>query len=256
MPQLSSGEEIKDLCASIERLRAAKCGVCFGYMVDSSRRRHGLYKPYKFVTESASSTMLSLGTLLSTRKTRKVECLWMADSRRLALALSYGVLRLHNTPWLKSQWSGDDIVLFEQNNKIATDHPFVSAEPGNLDPATGALAISQPSNPLIRSQTIFALAIVLIELCLREPWQDLHVPEDLNADGTKHVATDYLTAFRLLGRVEGDAGPKYGGVVKRCLELSRDLNYADPSLNNEAFRRAFYEDVVVVLEEHVTSTWT
>lgn len=143
-------------------------------------------------------------------------------------------------------------MLFEQNNKIAIDYPFASTEvlPAAATTMTGGDE-NQASNPAIKSQAVFALAIALIELCMKKPLHELRELRDLNPDGAKHASTDHFTAIRLLPRIEAKAGKKYADAVNRCINLSCNLNYAKPTLQNESFRRAMYEDVVAALEEAV-----
>lgn len=258
MPPQLVGEEIKDFCASIERFRATKCDGCFGYMIDSSKQRHGVYKPKKLLLDRKSSSAVPLSTLIATRKTAQGGDFTVADSRRLALSVSYGLLRLHNTPWLRDYWSGDDIVLFEQNKKLAADYPFASAEPSTaaVTTMTGVDQTRQASNPAIKSHIVFALAIILIELCMRKPLHEFYAPTDLNPDGSKNASTDYFTVHRLADRLEETAGKKYSDAVKRCIALSCDLAFANPTLDNEAFRRAVYEAVVAELQKDVDFAWS
>ena len=237
-------DEIKDLCESIQRLRASECGICLGYLQDQvNAHRHGLYWPEKPLVDRNALISVSLGSILSSSDPQASR-LSVADSRRLALSLSLGVLRLHDTPWLARQWSRDDITLFKQNNFILAKHPFVST---NLQAASQVRPCR--ASPTIRNETLFALGVVLIELCLRKSFDDLHVAEDLNSDGTKHAASDFLAADRLLDDVYDQAGKRYGDAVRRCVRCEFDER--STSLEDNSFRRAVYETVIAVLEEDV-----
>lgn len=239
--------EIKDLCESIQKSRMSKCGMCLGYLLDQvGARRHALYWPEEPLVARNTLSSVSLESLLKGDGTArsKQPKLSVAESRRLALALSLGVLRLHDTPWLSHRWGRKDITLFEQNGTVLAKHPFVSA---NFQQATQDCA--QKSSPAIRNETLFALGVVLIELCMGDSFDSMFLPEDLSPDGSKHAASDFLAANRLVDRVYDQAGKRYGDAVRRCILCEFDQRKS--SLKDDAFRRAVYDNVVAVLEEDV-----
>ena len=246
-------EEIIDLCASIERLKAMQCGICLGYLQDvQNARRHGLYWPSKRLVDKTSLDSTSLGTILAEQGQQQGLTLSVANSRRLALSLAFGTLQLHDTPWLGKRWGRNDITLFKQNGKILAEHPFVSADLQDAVPLQIAgQGKSTPfvSCPCIRNETLFALGVVLIELCLEKPFDQLCASQDLNSDGTKHAASDFLTATRLLDQIYDRAGHRYGDAVRRCILC--EFDQSKTSLEDESFRRAVYDNVVAVLEEDV-----
>jgi hypothetical protein len=250
MPQKDL-EEIIDLCASIQRLRAKQCETCLGYLLDArNARRHGLFWPRQRLVDNSSFDSLSLGTILAEHAQQSGAKLSVADSRRLALSLALGTLRLHDTPWLGKRWDRDDITLLKQNGKILADHPFVST---NLRDATVLSSQTRLSSLTscagVRNETLFALGVVLIELCLEKPFDQLSAPEDLNSDETKHAASDFLTATRLLDAVYDKAGGKYGDAVRRCILC--EFDHRKPSLDDDSFCKTVYDNVVVVLEDDV-----
>ena len=243
-------EEIIDLCASIQRLRAMQCEMCLGYLLDASNaRRHGLFWPRKRLVDNSSFDSFSLGTVLGEGAQQSGVKLSVADSRRLALSLALGTLRLHDTPWMGKRWDRNDITLLKQNGKILAEHPFVSS---NLHATTGSShkrLSSLTSCAGVRNETLFALGVVLIELCLEKPFDQLYAPEDLGTDGNKHAASDLLTATRLLDEVYDRAGGKYGDAVRRCILC--EFDHRKPSLDDDSFCKTVYDNVVVVLEEDV-----
>lgn len=246
-------EEIIDLCASIQRLRAMQCEMCLGYLRDAQdARRHGIFWPRKRLVDKASFDSLSLGAVLAGQAQQSGAKLSVADSRRLALSLALGTLRLHDTPWLGKRWDRYDITLMMQNGKILADHPFVSTSLQNATAAQGSKqskCSSITSCAGVRNETLFALGVVLIELCLEKPFEQLSAPEDLNPGGTKHAASDFLTATRLLDSVYDRAGGKYGDAVRRCILC--EFDHRKPSLDDDSFCKSVYDNVVMVLEEDV-----
>ena len=205
---------------------------------------HGLYRPTLPLAHETALYTTSLGSLIGT--------LSVADSRRIGLALALGVLRVCETPWLEKQWGRDDIVLFEEDGKVLADHPFVSADLRTASHPQIATHTSRQCfapTALVGNETIFALGIVLIELCLEKRLEDLSAPADFNADGTKHVASDFFTATRVLDQVYDKAGTRYGDAVRRCIRCEFDQRKT--TLDDAAFCRAVHDNVVAVLEEDV-----
>lgn len=211
--QQQSLDEIKDLCESIQKLRTSKCGICLGYLQDQvNAGRHGIYWPKQPLVDRKTLTSVSLGSLLADSSQQPKARLSVADSRRLALALALGVLRLHDTPWLAEQWNRDDITLFKQNNMILATHPFVSTDLQTIGTQ------KTKGSPAIRNETLFALGIVLIELCMEQSFDALYLPEDLNVDGSKHAISDFLAANRLVDQVYDRGG---NGTATPCGDASR-----------------------------------
>ena len=248
--QQQNVEEIIDLCASIQRFRAVQCGICLGYMLDAQNaRRHGLYWPSNRLVDTTSFDSLSLGEILAEQGKRQDLRLSIADSRRLAPMLALGILQLHDTPWLGEQLTRNNITLFTRSGKVLAHHPFVSADLQDKVPTQITGQLKPGSCAVVRNEILFALGVVLIELCFRQPFEDFRAPEDLNPDGTRHAASDFLTATRLLDEVYETAGIRYGDAVRRCILCEFDQRKT--SLKDDTFRRAVYVNVVTVLEEEV-----
>ena len=73
---------------------------------------------------------------------------------------------------------------------------------------------------------------------------------DLNADGTKHTTIEYCAALRLLDTITGEASLEYVEVTRQCIECH--FNQGAASLDNDVFREAVYDNVVMVLEEEAS----
>lgn len=190
-PQASL-QEIQNICQELHQLRPHQCEVCLGYVLDDSSQRYGLYWPKQPIIDRDTMTTVSLGEV--------VRELTGTASRQLALMLATGMMRLQGTPWLAKQWGHREVILFRKGQVLLTQHPFLSVM---VKPAPGSSPAVQYFNkgPLIGNETVFALGILLIELCFRKPFQELIEREDLNADGTRHPSTDFLAANRLLSEV-------------------------------------------------------
>lgn len=238
--------EIHDLCGDLPKLKSSRCGQCLGVLRDPSRDvRHGLFWPSSPVVDRTSLGMLSLGELLSQLPGQSLS---VADTKHLAVELSACVLKLYDTPWLGKQWGRHEVTLFKKGSKILAEYPFISAKMGAVPALTcDSGHVYFQASPAIPNETVFALGILLIELCLRQPFDQLILPSELNPDGTKKELSDYTAALRLLDRVDDTAGHRYAEVVRRCVRGHFEQRLT--SLKSEAFRRAVYDGVVAELQD-------
>lgn len=243
------GPDIQDLCTSVLSLQSRECGgVCLGYLANTlPRTRLGLFRPQTPILNKDSFNMLSLGDILD--KKQGAPRLSVASRQRLAASLAIGLLRLHGTPWLDKQWGRREITFFSNGGRVLVEHPFLSTklDASSTHPSPG---IYFTPSAAIRNESLFALGIILIELCLHRPFEDLLLPADLNADGTKHATTEYCAALRLLDTITGEASLEYVEVTRQCIECH--FNQGAASLDNEIFRDAVYDNVVTVLEEEAS----
>jgi hypothetical protein len=240
--------EIQDLCGSILSLQSRECGVCLGYLANALPSiRLGLFHPQAPIIDRDSFSMLSLRDILN--KKQGAPHLSIASRQRLAASLAIGLLRLHGTPWLNKQWGHREVTFFSNGGRVLVEHPFLSTK---LDTSstTGNPAVYFTPSAAIRNESLFAFGILLIELCLHQPFEDLLLPADLNADGTKHAITEYCAALRLLNTITGEASLEYVEVTRQCIECH--FNQGAASLDNDVFREAVYDNVVMVLEEEAS----
>jgi hypothetical protein len=172
-----------------------------------------------------------------------------ADARRLAVPLAAGVLRLDGTPWLDETWNNNNIFLIRQQGKLLADHPFVSQ---NLETVVRPVAITPDVSltaHVIRNHTLFALGIVLTELCMGKSMGKLHISSELNTDGTKHDLSDFQAASRLLDMedISDRFGQRWSNVVRPCIHC--DLNQPKTSFEDTEFQQAVYNEILAELEE-------
>jgi hypothetical protein len=240
--------DIKDLCGSILGFQSRECGVCLGYLADTPKSvRLGLFRPQAPIIDSDSFSMLSLGDML--KEKHGVRSLSVASRRRLAASLALGLLRLHNTPWLSKQWGHKEITFFSNSGRILTEHAFLTTSVTSQGAPCDPIAYFTPS-AAITNESLFVLGIILIELCLHQAFENLLSPAELNPDGTKHAASEYLAALRLLDKVDEEASWRYGDAIRHCINCP--FNQGAASLDNKVFREAVYDNVVAVLEEEAS----
>jgi hypothetical protein len=240
--------EIHDLCGTIVSLQGREQGGCLGYLkVNPPSVRLGLFRPRVPIVDKDSFDMVSLHDLLIQK--HNSSSLSLANRQRLAAALALGLLHFYDTPWLTKQWGHREITFFSNGGHILVEHPFISTPLDSKSIRCSPVTYFAPS-AAIRNESLFALGIVLIELCLHRSFDELLLPVDLNIDGTKHATTEYRAALRLLETLPGEASVEYVGVTRQCIECQ--FNQGPASLDNNIFREAVYDNVVAVLQDEAS----
>ncbi|KAI4243803.1 MAG: hypothetical protein L6R42_010638, partial [Xanthoria sp. 1 TBL-2021] len=101
----------------------------------------------------------------------------------IAVTLAHTVLQLHDSPWLNESWSKNDIWFFssgvDRHKRPNIQRPYISRsfQPQSDQSAStsgaGPIAQTDLYSHLIINKSLFALGIILIELALNRPFEDL-----------------------------------------------------------------------------------
>ena len=218
------------------------------------------------------------GQLLRVHK--KIE---MPDRLYLAYVLSWIFLRLYGTSFLDSAWGLKDVQFLRRldgTRDPALMDPFVSKSfessrhhyptsslptPPESDASSRSSITSTASNLTLgpaaqettphvvrslrnRNHGVFILGVSLIEVFFHKRLHEMYVPADLDSKGKETEETPYLALERLIYKIRQKAGDRYGNAVRRCIRCEFDQWYDD--INCADFRQAFYQKVVVPLEEN------
>jgi hypothetical protein len=116
----SEVEKVEDLCKTISALPASKTAKLW---VDSRENLHLLPESSNSSVSTIYSTTISLADLLRLQSKGKTT-MTLRERLGLATTLSWAVLQFHSTPWLKDEWTKDDIVFPQQ--PFGTSSPYVS----------------------------------------------------------------------------------------------------------------------------------
>jgi hypothetical protein len=246
-PQPPNLIKIQNLCAAIKN--GGHDNTCLGVLVDELKRQnHGLYLVQRsLLDDQAQATIPLTLRLATTGPARRRFKLTRKNGLQLALTLASSVLQLHKTPWLGSKWGKDDILFFQGPNGTLLEQPFISKSFSSIQGQTlTSRKLARPF-PCVRNEMIFALGVVLIELCLGCPLEEMRTPEDLDDFGNPNVFTDYMTAQRLVPEVYEEGGGRYGDVVRRCIHC--DFDQPEVNFDVEAFCKAFQKGVISPLWE-------
>ena len=189
----------------------------------------------------------------------------LSGRQRLSIAviLAHTVLQLHDSPWLSESWSKNDIWFFSSgvdcHKRPNIARPYISRSfKARSDQNTSTseevlVAQTDQYSHLIINKTLFALGILLIELALNKPLEELRtdvMSSEPSASNRSYTTIDtYQVAISLIDRVYDEQGTQYGYVVQRCLRCEFSFQDSMKRLELEEFRAAVYEGVLVPLEE-------
>lgn len=243
---------IRNLCRSLQAYQAAgesrSNDDCIGFLecqkqyvlaVNVARR--------KTLTDGEQrQNIASLRQVILSHGTSTLPVLSRAERLFIALTVATAVLELHHTPWLRERWTLDDILIHINSGEDLRDRVYVSKD--FPEPFDFQLAKQDEDHPGVRNVTLFALGIVLIELCLGQTLESMRNQYDpLESNGRVNIVTQWATANRMMLKVAGEAGNRYGDAVRRCLYC--EFDQSDTNLHNDRFREAVYQGVVVPLKE-------
>ena len=164
---------------------------------------------------------------------QSTELLW-EDSLRLAVQLALGVLRMEGS-WIKGELKTDN-VLFDKMRHEASVQDLISRDEASSGPVN---SISPLVAHLIRSEALFSLGLILVELAFGQVLESLRIPED--SDSNERLQ-DLKTATRLLPHIKGNRGPRYQQVVESCLFVPFHIKSVD--LDEEEFQKYILANVV------------
>jgi hypothetical protein len=181
-------------------------------------------------------SLTSLGDLPA-GKQNPIHLLSAKQRYGIAAAMAWSVLHLGETPWLGEFWSEKQANLFLEKNAHAgapdSPKPYLSYI-FSLTPIPEERPSSE-LDELIPNRVIFALGVILVELCMI----------DLKSGS---LIEDYRTAVSRLDEVRRIAGSAYGDAAERCVKFSfrgRDMYKKFDLLQ---FRKQFYDDVVAPVQ--------
>ncbi|KAK3985657.1 hypothetical protein QBC44DRAFT_404018 [Cladorrhinum sp. PSN332] len=208
--------------------------------------------------KTGNCEFLALGDLLSSSH----QSPWVLSRRQrfsIASAATWAVLYLCGTPWLNENDSFGSLSDSIQLGASPKSHPAPQ------QPSLGISHLFKPSSnqtseartdlppTRIRNQVLFALGVLLTELCLNKTLESIR-QQELGSKGkgkvtepahlTAGMLDDFDLADRESDRVYLDAGQSYGYAVQRCLRCEFPGRDSTKSFDFEEFRRHFFNGVV------------
>lgn len=157
-------------------------------------------------------------------------------------------MRLHGAAWLGKHLGTDDIAFLRiGNGSTASEHSYI-VKPASRPPKYPTMLSNLAS--ACRNKTIFNLGVLLIELCLVQPFEDLPDHELQRHGSTNPDADDvdiWVLIDNIIDKVSNEAGTRYENAVRRCLYCDFDRRSVD--FEDEGFYDVFCLKVFGRLEE-------
>lgn len=241
---------IPDFCSILCKVGpSASFKTYMGSIEDSdAKHRYCFYSMDKHQKSLETQTLEDLlsSSLQSVGGLQRPACLFSRHDRLLLAAiLASNVLQLHGS-WLKSDWRSRDIVFpkASDDGKAVVKQPYLA---GHGVSTVSSPTITTTTSPLIANAVLFPLGLVLVELSLGQSISALRISDD---DDTVEANANLKTGLRVLGRVYGDSGERYGNVVTNCFRWSATRN---STADDDDFQQLAFQDIVSPLIEDL---WT
>ncbi|RSL56990.1 hypothetical protein CEP54_008524 [Fusarium duplospermum] len=201
---------------------------------------------------------ISLRHLLLNQNSRQAhEHLALSAKQRYAIATSiaWSVLHLSDSPWLGEGWDQDEIKFFvdegSEGMQLVSQLPSNSYAFHKRTPADQPLSSTTGFSHLIPNKAVFTLGVILIELCLKKPFEELRQTLHYGSKGqvvSDPILDQYQTALDKLNDVYLEAGNSYGDAAQRCIKFSFQGSDSTKRFNIEQFRIQFYNTVVAPVQ--------
>ena len=224
---------------------------CLGFLLDQKERRYTFLPVMQPAVHPSKLEIVTLEDLLQDSRAandggiRQTHVLSKRDRIYIATLLSISLLQLHSTPWLAGTWTKKNMFFTRAKDipsaPIDTNRLYVSP-PVDLDAAK--LRPNRPDNAANAIKYLFALGVMLLELCFGNALEDNPARHlYLGNDGKPNDYTDFATANHWQESVLGEIGPDYAEAVRKCILCAFPHPYKD--LSDDHFSEAIHAEVVV-----------
>jgi len=162
---------------------------------------------------------------------------------KTAREITLGLLKYSHTPWLREDWSLNDVSYLDQSSFDHTTFHLSKKLPKKKFPDALTTEATTPAVQElrgllgIRSMPLANLGHALLELAHRKPLKELRQA------GDPHNA---VAARRLVNGVDTIFGSRYRRIVRKCLEADFVVDCTD--ISDGRLQTAIYNDVVLELE--------
>lgn len=251
MPTL---QEVKDLCASIQKLH--KSSSCIGFRLDSkSKLLRGVY-PVESPMEKPKllHQVVTLEELINKPPVVNGRPAKLSKKERyfLAVTLASSALQLNSTPWFPDQWSAKDIVFHKASagpRLIDIDHPYMSSSK-LIEHAKDASTGQKTRGFQNKNTVLLALAVALLELYFGISAEQRQASEGAAADGPVSGNPWQLCAlaYEWAETEQENLSAAFSNAVNHCLRC-----FSDPSssLKDSEFLQAAVESIVLPLQDEL-----
>ncbi|KAI0379221.1 pfs domain-containing protein [Hypomontagnella monticulosa] len=198
--------------------------------------------------------------------------------RILAVLLSYAVLHLHDTPWLKPTWNSSDIVFFRTTTSAIPLRPFIQTQLSSLD--TNPMPFDHYVNAgyeedldcddidpedidpddLIRHQcpSLVTLAAMLMELYFVTPFGMLARKYGIRVEDASPSRAIYLDVDAVFQACKDEIPENslFHSAVEQCLDPKTWEDEEGSRLDSMTLRTRIYTEVVRPLENELIQAYS
>lgn len=232
---------ITDLCDALRKGKGtAATPSCYG-TISSTAKQFNVYHVHSHC-QPEDSCVVTLRSILEGQVCDLNQFTYL-ERLKVALALSYGTLHLHNTPWIPKTLKLDDVgFLGEQqtpgSHSYCLDRPFLAKalvqSPTSCYPQPVALLRRIDLN-------VLSLGLLLIQIIVGRYIPDLVITKDMSLDA---ILSKQTQAEQMTARVMENGGINYARAVEWCLKSM----FSASGLEDDTFGQEFHEAVISRLE--------
>ena len=241
-------ESIDNICELLELAQENNCSLRMQY--DGEQLWQVNSKP-KRLWGLESGPAVSLGAFL-----RNTGTMTLKQKRILAVILAHTMLQYCGSPWMAEDWNKEHIEFFHQTierdgaAELKLERPYLSSSfvPSRTAQGVSSKYAIHPCPPVL------ALGILLLEIELGVPIESKRADADLNG-GNVNANTDLFTAYRILKESQDNMYNSHFKIIQACLDCKFLAGLQRPSLEDEEFRQAIYDEIAMPLEEELDVGW-
>ena len=248
--------KIEDLCAALKQYEGSvqdqPVKGHLGYLPADENLCHTIYHSYDRKPSSAEiQDSITIAELLNQQPPWSSQDIKRPQRLEIALIMAKVVLQLSNCPWLKEDWTKDDIYFFRDRqgkvyfDSMALTSNFYSAKLSTrLEPL--ASAISHPSRKRTKA-SLLSLGVLILEMWFNKSIESCSFRDRfLGPDGEENEFTRFNTTQKWQEQALEEGGIDFDSLTYRC--VYGDFGTAKQDLNDEELRKAVYQEVVQPLE--------
>ncbi|KAI1288175.1 hypothetical protein F5Y03DRAFT_389229 [Xylaria venustula] len=252
-PQLAARQlvQVKDICHTLgSKHLHVKSQDPYGYLLDETTRTRQTFEVYPSISSNNNDeyNIVHLMDLFSQR-TRPS----LARKYHIAATVASSILFMHNTRWMPAILTIKDVFLISRHGNVSFDEVYLETKSLQNKEGPASVLNLNPSGEAAVS-ILYHLGIFLMEVILwksvHEFWDDENV--DLRGMPLEDIF-DYTTAKGfariegILKRIEWISSPEFREVLEHCIKC--DLAASNLSLDDDTFRHAVYNEIVLPLQD-------
>lgn len=248
--------KIEDLCAALKQYEGSAQDQPvkghLGYLPGDENLCHTIYHSHDRKPSSAEiQDSITVAELLNQQPPWGSQDIKRPQRLEIALVMAKVVLQLHSCPWLKDDWTKEDIYFFrDRQGKIYLDSMALTSKfyPVKLSTSLEPLAsaMSHPSRKRTKS-SLLSLGVLILEMWFNKSIESCYFGDRfLGPDGKENEFTRFNTTQKWQEQALEEGGIDFDSLTYRC--VYGDFGAAKQDLNDEWLRKAVYQEVVQPLE--------